>query len=259
MIVLYFYTVLKMKRSSLLQWCDEKLTPNLYHDYAPNGLQVEGSDEIHSIVAAVTASEAAINHAIKIGAQALMVHHGLFWKNEPVTITGWKKKRIEKLLHHQINLIGYHLPLDAHAVLGNNAQLAKKMDWQITQLNTPDNFMTKGFLNEAASLSSLAETLSDTLGRPALALGEKGKLIKNLAWCSGGAQGYFQEAIDLGVDCFITGEVSEAQFHLANETGVGFISAGHHATEKFGIQALAEEIHTTFKVDYQFFDDKNPV
>ena len=248
-----------MKITDLLQWCDKQLQPTLFQDYAPNGLQVEGTSEITKVLAAVTASEAAIDAAIAKGAELLLVHHGYFWKSEPVPITGWKKRRIEKLLAHQINLVAYHLPLDAHPVLGNNSQLAQKMGWQITQLNTPDNLLTEGFLPEEITLSQFGETLNKQLGRTPVLLGNPQQLIKKLAWCTGGAQGYFQDAINLGVDCFVTGEVSESQFHLANETGVAFVGAGHHATERFGIQALACKMSEEMTVESSFFDEKNPV
>ncbi len=248
-----------MNINHLLQWCTEQLQPSLFQDYAPNGLQVEGGEQIRSIVAAVTASEAAIDAAIIRQANVLLVHHGYFWKNEPVTITGWKKRRIEKLLAHKINLIAYHLPLDGHPLWGNNAQLGKQMGWQISRPNTPDNLLTEGVLETEMTLAQLGEMLATKLARKPVLLGDATQNIKKLAWCTGGAQGYFQAAIDLGVDCFITGEASESQFHLANETGVAFIGAGHHATEKFGIQALAQQIATTMGLNCHFFDESNPL
>ena len=244
---------------TLLQWCHQTLQPELFSDYAPNGLQVEGKQQVHKILASVTASAVAVEAAIASGADVLLVHHGYFWKNEPVTITGWKKRRIEKLLAHGINLVAYHLPLDAHPVLGNNAQLAKMMNWQMTTPNSPKNFLTQGNLPQPQTLAQLGLSLAEKLGRTPLLIGNLEQTIKTLGWCSGGGQSLFNEAIDVGVDCFISGEVSEAQYHLVNETGVAFISAGHHSTEKFGIQALAAELSHTFNIPWQFFDEPNPV
>ena len=244
---------------ALLQYCQQILQPQLFDDYAPNGLQVEGKPQAQKILAAVTASAAAVEAAIASGADVLLVHHGYFWKNEPVTITGWKKRRIEQLLAHDINLVAYHLPLDAHSELGNNAQLAKIMNWQMTVPNTPKNFLTQGVLPQSQTLSQLGQTLADKLGRTPLLMGNADQIIHTLGWCSGGGQGLFNEAVDAGVDCFISGEVSEAQFHLVNETGVAFVSAGHHCTEKLGIQALAAELSKTFNLPWQFFDEPNPV
>ncbi|WP_434779204.1 Nif3-like dinuclear metal center hexameric protein [Neisseria sp. Ec49-e6-T10] len=248
-----------IKRDALLNWLNQLLKPELFQDYAPNGLQIEGNENINTVVGAVTASEAAIDAAIAFNADALLVHHGYFWKSEPVVLTGWKKKRIEKLLKHGINLLAYHLPLDAHPQLGNNVQLAHMMDWQILVENTPNNLLTQGMLLQEQSLESLGQQLQQKLERPPLIVGALDKTIKNIAWCTGGAQGFFQEAINLGVDAFITGEASEAQYHLSNETGVAFISAGHHATEKFGIQALINQISIDTRLDTHFFDENNPI
>ncbi len=244
---------------TLLQWCHQTLQPELFSDYAPNGLQVEGKQHVHKIVAAVTASAAAVEAAITNEADVLLFHHEKKKKNEPVTITGWKKRRIENLLVHGINLVAYHLPLDAHPELGNNAQLAKMMNWQMTVPNTPKNFLTQGHLPQPQTLAQLGQALAEKLGRTPLLIGDPDQIIKTLGWCSGGGQGLFNEAVDAGVDCFISGEVSEAQYHLVNETGVAFISAGHHCTEKPGIQALADKLSQTFNIPWQFFDEPNPV
>lgn len=244
---------------TLLSWCDEILQTAQFKDYAPNGLQVAGSVRINKIVTAVTASYAAIEFAAAQQAQMLLVHHGMFWKSEPVTITGWKKQRIAKLLQHDINLVGYHLPLDAHVTLGNNAQLAQRCGWHWVERFGEQNLLNMGMLpSEQQSLMNLAAVLEKQLSRSPVVIGNPHQTIRKVAWCSGGAQGYFQAAIDAGADVYITGEISEPQYHLANETGVAFISAGHHATERFGIQALGSKIATEFGVECIFFDEANP-
>lgn len=247
------------KRTAILSWCDEILQTHQFKDYAPNGLQVEGADEIHNIVSAVTASQAAIDYAVSQNADMLLVHHGFFWKSEPVTLTGWKGKRIATLLKNNVNLVGYHLPLDAHPELGNNAQLAQKLAWQPETQFGEQNLLNIGKLPENQNtLAKLLMCLEETLGRKPVYAGELSGSLKTVAWCTGGAQGYFQNAIDAGADVYITGEISEPQYHLANETGVAFISAGHHATERYGVQALGAAIAAEFGVAHHFFDENNP-
>lgn len=245
-------------RRTILDWCDETLQTDLFKDYAPNGLQIEGRSEIRKIVTAVTASRAACDYAVKQQADMLLVHHGMFWKSEPATITGWKKDRISTLLKHEINMAGYHLPLDAHPELGNNARLAKLMDWTTERRFGEQNLLNAGRLNTPKTLGELSAKLHQKLGRKPVAIGDETRIIENIVWCTGGAQGFFQTAIDEGADAYITGEISEAQFHLANETGTAFISAGHHATERYGIQALGEAIAATFGIETVFFDEQNP-
>lgn len=245
-------------RRTILDWCDETLQTDLFKDYAPNGLQIEGRSEIRKIVTAVTASRAACDYAVKQQADMLLVHHGMFWKSEPATITGWKKDRISTLLKHEINMAGYHLPLDAHPELGNNARLAKLMDWTTERRFGEQNLLNAGRLNTPKTLGELSAKLHQKLGRKPVAIGDETRIIENIVWCTGGAQGFFQTAIDEGADAYITGEISEAQFHLANETGTAFISAGHHATERYGIQALGEAIAATFGIKTVFFDEQNP-
>lgn len=245
-------------RHDLLNWCHETLQTQLFKDYAPNGLQVEGKEEIQCIVTSVTASQAAIDYAIQQQADMLLVHHGMFWKNEPVTITGWKKQRIARLLQHEINLVGFHLPLDAHAELGNNAQLAQLMGWQYEYSCGEQNLLNIGSLPQPQTLTELAQQLQQQLKRVPVVVGEGNRLIQKLAWCTGGAQGFFADVIAEGVDAYITGEISESQYHLANETGVAFISAGHHATERYGVQALAQALQRKFNVKIYHFDEQNP-
>ena len=246
-------------RQTLLDWCDATLETARFKDYAPNGLQVEGRTGIRRILTAVTASRAAIEHAAAIGADMLLVHHGMFWKSEPATITGWKKQRIAALLAHDINLAGYHLPLDAHPELGNNAQLAKRCGW-LPEYRFGDQDLLAAGRNgkRGQTLTGLADDIAAALGRRPTVAGDPERVLDKLVWCSGGAQGYFQAAIDNGADAYITGEISEAQYHLANETGTVFISAGHHATERYGIQALGNAIADTFGIEVSFFDEANP-
>ena len=245
-------------RRTILDWCDETLQTHLFKDYAPNGLQVEGRSSIRKIVTAVTASRAACDYAASQQADMLLVHHGMFWKNEPATITGWKKDRIATLLKHEINMAGYHLPLDAHPEIGNNARLAAVMGWTLEQQFDEQNLLNKGRLNTPKTLRELNAELRQKLGRQPVCAGDETRIIENIVWCTGGAQGYFQTAIDQGADAYITGEISEAQFHLANETGTAFISAGHHATERYGIQALGAAISAEFGIETVFFDEQNP-
>lgn len=247
------------KRQDILQYCDEVLQTALFKDYAPNGLQVEGTEQVDKIITAVTASRAAIDYAAAQNAQLLLVHHGMFWKSEPVTITGWKKQRIATLLAHNINMAGYHLPLDAHPELGNNAQLAQLFDWKIEKRFGEQNLMNIGELPHSQNtLAKLLAAVAEKLGREAVFAGAPEQPLKRIAWCTGGAQGFFQTAIDAGADVYLTGEISEAQYHLANETGVAFVSAGHHATERGGIRALGEALSAQFGVECLFFDEANP-
>lgn len=251
--------MVKIERQTLLDWCEEKLETSKFKDYAPNGLQVEGSEQVSKIITAVTASRAAIEYAVQQQADMLLVHHGMFWKSEPITITGWKKQRIEKLLQHNINMVAYHLPLDAHPELGNNAMLAQKMRWIHDKSFGEQNLLNIGKLPEnQQNLTQLSNVIEQTLGRKPIVIGDEAQTRRKIAWCTGGAQGYFQQAIDAGADVYISGEISESQYHLANETGVAYISAGHHATERYGIQALGESIKQTFGIECYFFDERNP-
>ena len=246
-------------RQDLTAWCDATLQTAQFKDYAPNGLQVEGTERIRKIAAAVTASRAAIDFAAQTGADALLVHHGMFWKSEPAAITGWKKQRIAALLAHGINLIAYHLPLDAHPEFGNNIQLAQRIGWIHEAAFGDQNLLNIGTLPESqGSLKTLSAHIATETGRAPTAIGRQDKPLRRIAWCTGGAQGYFQAAIDAGADVYVTGEISEAQYHLARETDTAFIAAGHHATERYGIQALAQAAARWFGIETCFFDEDNP-
>ncbi|CBA03519.1 TPA: Nif3-like dinuclear metal center hexameric protein [Neisseria meningitidis] len=245
-------------RRDFLAWCDETLQTASFKDYAPNGLQVEGREYIGKIVTSVTASRAAIDFAVEQKADLLLVHHGMFWKNELPTVTGWKKERIAALLRHDINMAGYHLPLDAHPTLGNNAQLADRLGFATEKRFGEQNLLNSGSLKQAKTLGALAAHIETVLQRKPVVIGKPEREIRRVAWCSGGAQGFFQTAIDEGVDLYLTGEISEAQYHLANETGTAFISAGHHATERYGVRALAESAAEVFGLEVCHFDENNP-
>jgi dinuclear metal center YbgI/SA1388 family protein len=230
-----------------------------FRDYCPNGVQVEGRPEVFRLVSGVTASLDLLKAAIGAGADAILVHHGYFWKNEDACITGVKRARIELLLRHNVSLLAYHLPLDAHPVLGNNAQLAQKLGFVVEGGFGEQSIASHGVLSDALPLCGLGERIAQVLDRTPLIIGDGGRAIRRIAWCSGAAQGYFEEAIRLGVDAFLTGEISEQCVHLARETGVAFIAAGHHATERYGVQALGEYLAQEFGISHQFIDIDNPV
>lgn len=229
-----------------------------FKDYGPNGLQVEGRSEIRHIVCGVTASLALIEAAIAAGADAILVHHGLFWRGQDGRVTGWMKQRLARLLAADVNLFAYHLPLDAHPELGNNAQLGRLLAWQADGRFGEQALGFAGSLAEPQSLAELGAQLERQLGRAMVVAGGDGRQLKRVGWCSGGAQSYFEAAIAAGVDVFVTGEISEPQAHLAAETGVAFIAAGHHATERYGVQAVGAHLARELGVTQQFIDIANP-
>jgi dinuclear metal center YbgI/SA1388 family protein len=248
-------------RHELLQAFDALLQPARFKDYGPNGLQVEGRARIEKIVSGVTASRALIEAAIAAQADAIFVHHGLFWRGQDGCVTGWMKQRLALLLAHDINLFAYHLPLDAHGELGNNAQLGLQLGLQATARFGEQDL---GFLGgradggSFASAGALAEYLENVLNRPVVQVARAQTAIKTIAWCSGGAQGYFEAAIAAGADAFITGEISEPQAHYAREMGVAFIACGHHASERYGAPAVAAQVAAQFGLEHQFIDIDNP-
>ena len=248
-----------MKREALVNYLDELLEPGKFHDYCPNGLQVEGRDEVCRIVAGVTASQALLDAAVARGADAVLVHHGYFWKGEDGRVTGIRKQRLGSLLRHEINLLAYHLPLDAHPELGNNAQLAALLDWHPEGRFGEQDIAWLGRPCVTESLASLAARVACQLGRQPLVIGDAGRPIRRIAWCSGGAQGYFEQAIALGVDAYLSGEISEPTVHLARESGVAYLAAGHHATERGGVRALAAHLAERWELDCEFVDVDNPV
>ena len=249
---------MSISRNELLRGLDGLLQPERFKDYGPNGLQVEGKDSIQRIVSGVTASRALIEAAIAARADALFVHHGLFWRGQDGRIVGWMKERLRLLLAHDISLFAYHLPLDAHPELGNNAQLGRVLGWQADQRFGEQEL---GCVASAAftHAQALAAHVERVLGRAAtLVPGDSTRAIRRVAWCTGGAQGFFEAAIAAGADAFITGEISEPQAHLARETGVAFIAAGHHATERYGAPAVAAHMAAQYGLEHQFIDIANP-
>ncbi|AXE35851.1 Nif3-like dinuclear metal center hexameric protein [Chromobacterium phragmitis] len=240
-------------------WLDGCLEPWRYKDYAPNGLQVEGRSEVRKVVTGVTASQALIDAAAERGADAILVHHGYFWKGEDASIRGMKKRRVASLLRNDISLLAYHLPLDGHLELGNNAQLGKLLGLAVAGQSGEQNLLWHGEWNAGGDAAALAAHVSDALGRSAQLLGRVDKPVRRVAWCTGGAQGFFSDAIALGVDVFITGEASEQNYHMAMESDVAFIAAGHHATERFGIKALGEHLAQVSGINVEFIDVFNPV
>lgn len=246
-----------MQRTELDRYLSTLLEVGRFKDYGPNGLQVEGRMEVQKLVCGVTASLALIEAAIDAGADALLVHHGLFWRGQDGRVTGWMKQRLQKLLSAEINLFAYHLPLDAHAALGNNAQLGARFGWQADGRFGEQDLGFVGPLAEQ-SLADLQQQLQLVLGRDATIAAGDGRPLRRIAWCTGGAQGYFEAAIAAGADVFVTGEISEPQAHLAAETGVAFVAAGHHATERYGIKALGEHLAGQFGLEQQFIDLPNP-
>jgi dinuclear metal center YbgI/SA1388 family protein len=230
-----------------------------FRDYCPNGVQVEGRAEVRRIATGVSASQHLLEAATAWGADAILVHHGYFWRNEDAAVTGIKKRRLAHLLQHDTSLLAYHLPLDAHAELGNNAQLAKRLGLVEQGRFGEQDIACYGVLQQPQTLGEFAEHITNILQRTPQIIGESERTIRRLAWCSGAAQGYFDQAVALGVDAFLTGEISEQNVHVANETGVAFISAGHHATERYGIQALGEHLAAQCDLEHRFFDQDNPV
>lgn len=244
-------------RSDILQTLDQWLTPENFQDYCPNGLQVEGRPEVSRIVSGVTASQALIDAAVDAGADMILVHHGYFWKGEPQPITGMKRARISTLLSHEINLVAYHLPLDDHPEYGNNRQLAGVLG--IDKPRPLSGLLWQGELKEPLSAGAFADHLSDRLDRRPLHVGSGPQQIRSIAWCTGAAQGFLPVAVEAGVDAYISGEASEPTTHTARECGIHYFGAGHHATERYGVQALGEALAREFGIEHRFIDCDNPV
>jgi dinuclear metal center YbgI/SA1388 family protein len=249
-----------MQLNDLEAYLNRLLDTAKFHDYCPNGLQVEGRREVRQLVSGVTASLDFLEAAIAARADAVLVHHGYFWRGENPCLTGMRRRRIALLLAHDVSLLAYHLPLDAHLELGNNAQLSHRLGLCETGRFGEQGIGMFGTLSSNVSnLKELRVSVERALSRTPLVIGDDARPVKRVAWCTGGAQDYFSDAIDLGVDVFITGEISERTVHLARESGVAFISAGHHATERYGVQALGEQVSEKFGISHQYIDIENPV
>lgn len=251
-----------MQLKQLCDFCDDFLRVHEFDDYCPNGLQVESSTEVNHIVAGVTASLDLIDAAIAQKADTLLVHHGYFWKGESQPIAGFKGRRIRRLIRNNINLIAFHLPLDAHPQVGNNVQLGKLMGWEVQgsfgSVGKHD-IVLNGALQTPMTLDELSRSIETILATNVLSISCGNRPIQTIAWCTGAAQEYIEQAAARGIDAFVSGEISEHTFHFAKEAGIHYIAAGHHATERYGVQALAAVIEKRFGVRQQFIDIPNPV
>ena len=251
-----------MKRHEFITLLDDLLLPNTVNDYCPNGLQVEGSSEITKVITGVTASQALIDEAIKRKANCILVHHGYFWKGESQTITGLKMRRIKSLLMHDINLLAYHLPIDIHPELGNNAQLGNLLQVNNVQCHPglkPNGIVMWGELAAEIDANSFHQNLASVLQRePVHVSANSSRTIKKIAWCTGGGQGYIDACVELGVDAFVSGEISEQTTHSARELDIHYFAAGHHATERYGVKAIGEYLSRLSDVDVEFVDIPNP-
>jgi len=249
----------------LAEWLETALQTPRFKDYCPNGLQVEGRDTIRHIITGVTASQALLDVAVQQNADAILVHHGWFWKNENPVLRGSKRQRVATALQHDLNVFGFHLPLDAHPEWGNNAQLGQRLGFDPDRdadgapvTFGPGELIWRGRC-QPCTLQELGAHVGKVLNRPALTLGDPHRPVSTVAWCTGGAQNMMEAAIESGVDAYISGEASEQNFHMANETGTGYIAAGHHATERYGVQALGQAIADEFGIKVEFVDLDNPV
>lgn len=251
-----------MLRDELIQRMDALLEPEAFNDYTVNGLQVEGRREIRKVMTGVTACQALLDEAVAWGADMVLVHHGFFWKNEPRTITGMRYHRLKALIKHDINLVAYHLPLDAHADMGNNAQLGAEMAWYRTHvLDGPlgRGVVWKGRTSKPFEHDALAAKLEARLGRAPLVIQAHQRPIQTICWCTGAAQDMIELAWQNGADAFVSGEVSERTTHIARELGISYFAAGHHATERAGIRELGNWLARDMGVEHRFVDINNPV
>jgi dinuclear metal center YbgI/SA1388 family protein len=248
-----------MLHKELEDYTGRLLEVDRFRDYCPNGLQVEGSRDVRKIATGVTASLAFLEKARDCGADAVLVHHGYFWKSEDARITGIKKKRIELLMASGMSLFAYHLPLDAHPELGNNARLGAKLGFSIESRFGDQSIAMLGEVGQPAPIAEIGSRIAHALGRTPTLFGKSDGVIKNIAWCSGAAQGYLLQAAALGADAYLSGEISEQTVHEAHESGTVFICAGHHATERYGAAALGEHLAAVFGLEHHFIDCDNPI
>jgi dinuclear metal center YbgI/SA1388 family protein len=247
-----------VQRQVIDAYLRETLAVDRFKDYGPNGLQVEGREPLGRLMCGVTASLALIDVAVSWQADALLVHHGLFWRGQDGRLTGWLRQRVARLMAADINLWAFHLPLDAHAEWGNNAQLGVRLGLRADARLGDQDIAFIGDAAELNHLPALLARLKDVVQREVLCLPGDGRPLRRIAWCTGGAQGCFEQAIQAGADAFITGEVSEPQAHLSRETGVAFLACGHHASERYGVQALGSHLAERFGLAYRFVDIDNP-
>lgn len=248
-------------RDHLKRTLDDELNTAAFKDYCPNGLQVEGAQRVSRLVSGVTASQALIDRAVALEADAILVHHGYFWRGEDPCLVGMKGQRIRALVRANMSLFAYHLPLDNHPTMGNNAGLGRTLkvpSWQRLKESDVSYPVFTGSYTDSRPLSEVVIALSEALGRSVTTIGEADTPIRSVAWCTGGGQGYIDDAADAGVDLFITGEISEQTVHVARERDIGFIAAGHHATERFGVRALGHWVAEKFGVEHEFVDIDSP-
>lgn len=253
---------MQIELRELLTETNRLLKPDQFNDYCPNGLQVEGKTVIRHLVSGVTASQRLLDAAVEQGADAILVHHGYFWRGEDSVITGLKRKRIKTLLDNDISLLAYHLPLDAHAEFGNNVQLAHKLGFVPSGELLKQNNQVMGLiadLPEALTGTELRARICAALNRDALHIDAENRPIRRVAWCTGAAQQYIEQAAKLGIDAYISGEISEPTVHIAQEHGMHYFAAGHHATERYGVKALGEFLAQRFGIRHTFIDIHNPV
>jgi len=245
--------------SEITSYTDTFLNAAAFKDYCPNGLQVEVKEDVRKVVSAVTASQAAIEAAAEAGADLLLVHHGYFWKNESQPLTGMKGRRIKSLYENGINLAAWHLPLDAHPQIGNNAQLAKRLRWKNAAPVEEDGLLWQVDLESPETACGLTQLIEGALGREPQHIAGGPIQFKKIGWCTGAAQSYIEQAAELGLQAFISGEISESTTHSARELGIHYFAAGHHATERYGVQALGKLLAEKFDVAYEFIEISNPV
>ena len=251
-----------ISRDQLVAACDHQLRAAQFKDFTVNGLQVSGSEQVKRVMTGVTACQALLDEAVAWQADMVLVHHGYFWKNEPVAITGMKQKRIKTLLDNNISLLAYHLPLDAHAEMGNNAELARRLGWKVEGCldgELGEGLLWSGRLAQPVSVNALGEQIAHTLQRQPLII-EAPQVgdIERIAWCTGGAQDMITAAFEADAQAFVSGEISERTTHLAREMGIHYIAAGHHANERYGVQTLGEWLSEEYDVEHRFVDIDNP-
>lgn len=245
--------------SEITSYTDTFLNAANFKDYCPNGLQVEVRADVNKIVSAVTASQAAIEAAAEAGADLLLVHHGYFWKNESQPLVGMKGRRIKALYENGINLAAWHLPLDAHPQIGNNAQLAQRLRWENAAPVEEDGLLWQVELGTPETACGLTQLIAGALGREPQHIAGGPIQFSKVGWCTGAAQSYIEQAADMGLQAFISGEISESTTHAARELGIHYFAAGHHATERYGIQALGNLLAEKFDVAHEFIEISNPV
>lgn len=253
---------MSMNINELVKYCDQLLQVGSFRDYCPNGLQVEGRSRISRILTGVTASQALLDVAVEWQADLVLVHHGYFWKGESQVVTGVKQRRLKTLLQHDINLVAYHLPLDAHPTLGNNARLAELLGFEVEGPLEPGSapaIGNVGRLPQSLSLQALEQRINQVLGRSPQVISGGDHDIRTIAWCSGAAERMIEHALAQGADAYVSGEISEPVVHIAREAGIHYIGAGHHATERYGVQALGEHLAEQFGLEHRFVDIDNPV